>query len=146
MPDPHTPSGSARSYDVPADLDANDVSAWFEDIADSIDGHLDDLDAAKADLTVTVNAKTNDYTLVDGDSGEVITMDKATANTLTIGTGRPAGFTAVIVQLGAGQTTIAASGTALRATPGLKLRAQYSAATVIHLGSEVYLVTGDLSA
>ena len=73
-------------------------------------------------------------------------MDKATANTLTIPSGLAAGYTAVIVQLGAGQTTIAASGTTLRATPGLKLRAQYSAATVIHLGSEVYLVTGDLSA
>ena len=146
MPDPYTPSGSARSYDVPADLDANDVSAWFEDIADSFDGHLDDLDASKADLTVTVNAKTNDYTLVAGDSGEVITMDKATANTLTIPSGLAAGYTAMIVQLGAGQTTIAASGTTLRSTPGLKLRTQYSTATVLHLGSEVYIVTGDLSA
>ena len=118
-------------------------------IADAVEVETDArvaADALKANLSVTVNAKTGDFTLTNAENGEVVTMDKATANTLTIGTGRPAGFTAVIVQLGAGQTTIAASGTTLRATPGLKLRAQYSAATVIHLGSEVYLVTGDLSA
>jgi len=100
----------------------------------------------KANLVATVNAKVADYTLVAGDSGEVITMTVGSANTLTIPTGLAAGFTAVIVQLGAGQTTIAASGTTLRSTPGLKLRAQYSMATVIHLGSEVYIVAGDLSA
>jgi hypothetical protein len=103
-------------------------------------------DALKANLLATVNAKTADYTLVAGDSGEIITMTVAGANTLTIPTGLPAGFTGMLVQLGAGQTTIAASGTTLRATPGLKLRAQYSAATYVHLGSEVYLITGDLSA
>lgn len=101
---------------------------------------------AKAPLVATVNAKTADYTLGAGDSGEIITMSVAGANTLTIPTGLPAGFTGMVVQLGAGQTTIAASGTTLRATPGLKLRAQYSAATYIHLGSEVYIITGDLSA
>lgn len=41
MPDPYTPPGSTNSYDVPADLDAAIVATWFEDFADTVDGHLD---------------------------------------------------------------------------------------------------------
>lgn len=102
--------------------------------------------AAKAPLVATVNAKVASYQIAAGDSGEVITMDSGSANDLTVPTGLAAGFTCVVVQLGVGQTTIVASGTTLRSTPGLKLRAQYSAATLIHLGSNVWIVSGDLSA
>ena len=99
----------------------------------------------KANLSVTVNAKTGDFTLTNAENGEVVTMDKATANTLTIPTGLVDGYTGMVVQKGAGQTTIAAPGTPL-ATPGLKLRTQGSTATYIHLGSDLYVITGDLSA
>jgi hypothetical protein len=48
--------------------------------------------------------------------------------------------------LGAGQVTVAASGTTVNATPGLKLRAQYSAASLIVTGTNTFLLVGDLSA
>ena len=50
-----------------------------------------------------------------------------------------------IAQLGAGQTTVVASGTTVNATPGLNFRAQYSAATLICTGTDTYLLVGDLN-
>ena len=52
-----------------------------------------------------------------------------------------------IVQLGAGQVTVVgAGGVTVNATPGLKLRAQYSAATLIKVGTDSWLLVGDVSA
>jgi hypothetical protein len=50
-----------------------------------------------------------------------------------------------IAQLGAGQVTVVASGTTVNATPTLKLRTQYSAATLICTASNTYLLVGDLA-
>lgn len=102
--------------------------------------------AAKAPLAATVSAKTDSYTLVAGDNGSVITINKASATNLTVPSGLSAGFTVLVAQIGAGQVTLVASGTTVNATPGLKLRTQYSAVTLVHLGSDVWLASGDLSA
>lgn len=122
--------------------------ALTSEVADAVEVETDArvaADALKANLSVTVNAKTGDFTLTNAENGEVVTMDKATANTLTIPTGLVDGYTGMVVQKGVGQTTIAAPGTPL-ATPGLKLRTKGSTATYIHLGSDLYVITGDLSA
>ena len=61
-----------------------------------------------------INAQTGaTYTTVDSDNGKVVTMNNGSANTLTIHAGAPAGFSICIIQLGAGQTTITASGGAV---------------------------------
>ena len=49
-------------------------------------------------------------------------------------------------QLGAGQVTVAESGATVEATPTLKLRAQYSAATLLCTGTDTYVLIGDLAA
>jgi hypothetical protein len=51
-----------------------------------------------------------------------------------------------IAQMGAGQTTVVASGTTVNATPGLKFRTQYSVATLICTAADTYLLTGDVIA
>lgn len=97
----------------------------------------------------TINAQVGTaYSTVAGDVGKLITLNNASAINLTIpsGLGWATGQRADFAQLGVGQVTVVASGTTLRSTPGLKLRAQYSAGTFIYLGSETYLVLGDLSA
>lgn len=43
-------------------------------------------------------------------------------------------------------TFVGNSGATLTGTPGLKLRARYSAASLIALGSGIYVLVGDLSA
>ena len=78
----------------------------------------------------------------------MITMSSGSALTLTVNSslGLSAGQSIDTLQLGAGQVTISASGVTLNGTPGLKLRAQYSAATIYCVGANSYVVIGDLSA
>jgi hypothetical protein len=51
-----------------------------------------------------------------------------------------------IVRLGTGTVTVVASSTTVNATPGLKLRARYSAATLLCVGTDDYILLGDLAA
>ena len=107
--------------------------------------------AAKADLSLTANLKTANYTLVLGDAGESIEMNVASANTLTVplnsSVAFPIGTTILLIQVGAGQTTITpTAGVSLIGTPGLKLRTQWSVATLIKRGTDTWLAFGDLSA
>lgn len=101
------------------------------------------------DTAQTINAQTGtSYSLVAGDVGKLVTLSNASAVTLTVpsGLGWSNGTRVDLVQLGAGQVTVAASGTTINSTPGLKLRAQYSAATLIQTATNTFLLVGDLSA
>lgn len=94
-----------------------------------------------------IQAKTASYTLVAADNGKVITMSVATANTLTIPASLAVGFNCTIIQIGAGQTTITASGTTLNSVSSfLKISAQHGSASIISYASDVYNVAGSLSA
>jgi len=75
-----------------------------------------------------------------------VTSASSTTITVNSSLGLTAGQSIDILQLGAGQVTIAGSGTTVNGTPGLKLRAQYSAATVYCTAANTYVVVGDLSA
>jgi hypothetical protein len=94
-----------------------------------------------------ISAKTASYTLVAGDNGTIITMNVATANTLTVPASLAVGFNCTVVQIGAGQTTITASGTTLNSVGGLlKISGQHGSASIISYVSNVYNVAGSLSA
>jgi hypothetical protein len=100
---------------------------------------------------VKFNQQTASYTLALSDKDKMIEMSHTSANTLTIppesSVNFPIGTQIMVLQTNAGQTTIAAgSGVSVHATPGLKLRDQYSMATLIKRGSNTWIVTGDLSA
>ena len=83
------------------------------------------------------------YTLDATDNGKVIQTTSATAVTITIPTGLPTGFNCTVVQMGAGQITF--SGTYLNRTGFTKTASQYSIVSILHLGSNNYLVTGEMS-
>jgi hypothetical protein len=85
--------------------------------------------------------------LVAADNGKVITMSVATANTLTVPASLDVGFNCTIIQIGAGATTITASGTTLNSVSAfLKISAQHGSASIISYASNVYNVAGSLSA
>jgi hypothetical protein len=80
-----------------------------------------------------------------------VERNNASANTVTVPPNADVAFPLLteihILQSGAGQTTIAAgSGVTVNATPGLKLRAQWSAATLIKRDTNTWVAVGDLSA
>jgi hypothetical protein len=98
-------------------------------------------------LDLTLSRKTDSYTLVAADNGQVVEMNKATANTLTVPSGVfTAGQQVLVTQYGAGQTTLAGSGVTLRSDGGkLKINSQYSSATILFISATEAYVFGNLA-
>lgn len=100
----------------------------------------------------TIHQKTASYELSSVDErDDLIEMNSASGITLTIptdaNTNFPIGTSIDVVQTGSGQVTIAGdAGVTVNATPGLKLRAQWSTATLFKRAADTWLVMGDLSA
>jgi len=118
----------------------------------STDGTTTSWAAAVATLNVTFNAQTGTtYSLVAGDVNKLVTLSNAGAITLTVPNGVfTVGQQINIQQLGAGQVTVVSDGTTVLTSTGAtstapKLRAQYSAATIICTSSNNFTVIGDLS-
>jgi hypothetical protein len=96
--------------------------------------------------------KTDSYTLsalTERDS--LIEVAKSTATTITIPANStvayPVGTSIDILQTSTGQVTIAgAGGVTVNATPGLKLRTQWSSATLFKRATDTWVVYGDLTA
>jgi hypothetical protein len=99
---------------------------------------------------IAISVKTASATLALVDDGTLIEMNVASGNTITVPTDSvafPIGTQITILQTGTGQTTITpASGVTIDRTPGLKLRAQWSSATLIKRGTNSWVAIGDLSA
>lgn len=97
-----------------------------------------------------INTQTGNYTLVLTDAGKFITVSAAGSSTVTIPLNSSVNFglgaKIVIARIGAGAVAIGfAGGVTVNGTPGLNLRAQYSAATCIQIALNSWLVLGDLS-
>ena len=91
------------------------------------------------------------YTLVLADLGKLVELSNAASIALTVPTNAAvAGFSAGdqinLLQTGAGQVTVGGAGVTINGTPGLKLRAQYSSATLIKRATDTWVLIGDLSA
>lgn len=97
---------------------------------------------------ISVNAQVgNLYALQSSDNGKVITLTNALPITLTCPAGLGAAFSCVIIQLGAGQVTVAAGvGATLGAYLGLvNLAGQYAAATIIAPTANNFVVSGQMA-
>jgi hypothetical protein len=100
---------------------------------------------------IATNAQVASYTLVLADDGKVVEMGVGSANTLTVppnaSVAFPIGTQIVILQTGAGQTTLTqGAGVTINATPGSKLRTTWSSATLIKRATDTWVAIGDLSA
>lgn len=107
---------------------------------------------ARAGFRSEINAQTGtSYTLVLGDLAKMITMDNSSPMTLTVPENASVAFAVGdkidILRKGTGTLTIAGTGSAsVNATPGLKLRAQWSSATLVKLATNTWVLIGDLAA
>jgi hypothetical protein len=97
-------------------------------------------------ITVAFNAQTGTtYAIAAADIDKLVTLSNAGAITLTIPNGVfTAGQAVNVQQIGAGQVTITGDGTTTFTSTGTKLRAQYSAATIICTAPNTFTVVGDL--
>ena len=95
-----------------------------------------------------VNAQTGtSYTLQDSDNGKLVTLDNASAITLTVPSGLSSDFACALLQKGAGNVTISA-GTGVTINnidSNTTTEGQWALASVTHLGSNVFFTQGRLS-
>jgi hypothetical protein len=96
------------------------------------------------------NVRTSNYTLVIGDDGIIVEANSASPITITVPldstTNFPIGTKITLIRTNTGDVTIAGTaGVTVNATPGLKLRAQWSAATLLKRAANTWLLMGDLS-
>ena len=102
--------------------------------------------SVQSDNTITTNAQASNYTIAPIDSGRLIEMSGGGTLTITDSALFPVGFFVDVLQTGASQVTIAGTSFTPNATPGLKLRTQWSSATIIKRALDSWVVLGDLSA
>jgi hypothetical protein len=97
------------------------------------------------------NTQTASYTLVLSDANKVVEMNVASANNITLSldatTNFPIGTSITIVQLGAGQTTIVATGgvTVRSYNNNLKLAGQYAVATLFKRAANDWYAAGNIT-
>ena len=108
--------------------------------------------AGKVPSATSISQKTASYTLASiNEKDSMIEMNAAGATTVTVPTDAavafPVGTSLDILRVGAGAVDVAgASGVTVNATPGLKLRSQWSSATLIKRAANTWVLVGDLSA
>lgn len=138
-------------------LFSNGTDAAWANIAikdvTNLESTIASLSTLYSPLNLTIKNKTATYTLIAEDSAKQIEMNLSSANTLYIPTDAsvnfPVGTSIIIAQVGTGQTTIAATTpatTTINGTPGLKLRTQWSTATLVKRAANLWMVFGDLTA
>jgi hypothetical protein len=144
MPNPTT----NFSFQMPTSTDlVTDLPADFAVFGDAVDSTL-----AQYTTKLLFNPQSGtSYTLVAGDLGKLVTLSNASAITVTIPPSVfVAGNTINIQRTGAGLPTFAqGAGVTITSTGATasapKLRAQYSACTVICTASNQFTIVGDLS-
>jgi hypothetical protein len=101
----------------------------------------------------TLLPKTASYTAALTDAGKTVTMDVASANTVTIPTNAsvafPIGSRFDIVQIGAGQTEIVPVSVAVSVyskNSNKKIAARYSGCTIFKIDTNAWVLIGDLTA
>jgi hypothetical protein len=85
-------------------------------------------------------------TLAATDNGKIILCTSGSAVTISCPDGLVDGFNCTIIQQGAGKVTLAASGTAAiyAYSSLLSTTGQYAVASVINVGSDVFVAAGNL--
>jgi hypothetical protein len=100
---------------------------------------------------LAISAQSASYTLVLADRGKLVEISNGSANNLTVPANSsvafPVGTQIHILQTGAGQTTVvAAGGVTINPAATLKLRQQWSAATLVKRATNTWILMGDISA
>ena len=120
-------------------------------LLDTVETTANSASTDKVDKNLTLNAQTGTtYTLVLTDSAKVVTLNNASAITLTVPTNASVAFSVGaqvnLVQLGAGQVTVSSSATIRSQGSKLKLNGQYSAATLLKIATDEWVLVGNTAA
>ena len=101
---------------------------------------------SKLNRVVSTNPQPGSYQIVVGDAFKLIEMSGGGTLTIVDSASFATGTTIEVLQTSDSQVLIAGSGFTPDSTPGLKLRAKWSSATLLKRGTNSWVVMGDLSA
>jgi hypothetical protein len=125
----------------------NDISYTIGNV--STTGNLTGGSSTSSKLSgfgANISSKTTNYTLVASDSGTIISFTSASAITLTIPASLPDGFNCMVVQYGTGQITFTGSGATLyNRNSYTKSAGLYAAVSLLHMGSNYFIVSGEMT-
>ena len=115
------------------------------DIAPHGTGKIDLNDSPLTGFGADVQAETGTSRgLLASDNGTIINCSNGSAISITIPDNLPTGFNCMIIQSGSGRVTLSASSSAtLNNKNGLLTSGQYAIMTLVHLGSDVFIISGD---
>ena len=93
------------------------------------------------------NSSTTSYTILSSDNGKIINFTGSSAITVTIPAGLSTGFNCMVIQNGQGQIGFTnASGVTINNRSGYtKTAGQFSIVTIVHLGNNIYITSGEMS-
>lgn len=143
-------NAAARSSAIPSPSEG--MVSYLQDlnIVESYDGA--DFNPIDSVLNVRTAATAN-FTVGAGDAGDLLQVNATGAGTVTVTVppestyNFPIGVQVNLLSIGtATVATAAGAGVTLNGTPGLKLRTQWSSATLIKRAADTWVIVGDLSA
>jgi hypothetical protein len=90
---------------------------------------------------------TTSYTLLSSDNGKILNFTGSSAITVTVPISLPAGFNCMVIQNGSGQISISPASTVNinNRNNFTKTAGQYAIVTIIHLGSNTFITSGEMS-
>ena len=102
---------------------------------------------ATSNFNIIFNDQVAAYTLVAGDLAKMVTVNSSSATIVTVPNILSTGDQITVLSKGTGTIELRGdTGVTVNATPGRYLRAQWSSATLVKLGSNSWLAIGDLKA
>lgn len=122
-------------------------SAWIAIIGASTSSSIsgNGTTSTLSNFSSVMNDQTASYTLTNSDNGKVVTLNSASAVTVTVPS-LSVGFNCMIVQKGAGQVTLSASGvTILNRYNFTKTAGQYAILSLVCIEANKYISSGDMS-
>jgi hypothetical protein len=127
-----------------APVQTSDISSFITGVTAGELGDFDFDDNAIEGFSASTNDQTGTtYTVAASDNGKVVVLNNASAVTVDIDTGLPAGFNCSFVQKGAGQVSFAGTATVNNRQSHTKINGQYGVASIVAYATDTYILAGD---
>ena len=141
---PTTKKVTVSNLMTQAPVQTADISSFITGVTAGELGDFDFDDNAILGFSASKNDQTGTtYTVAASDNGKVVVLNNASAITVDIDTGLPAGFNCSFVQKGAGQVSFAGTATVNNRQSHTKINGQYGAASIVAYDTDTYILAGD---
>ena len=142
--DTTTKQVSVTNLMTQAPVQTADISSFITGVTAGELGDFDFDDNAILGFSASKNDQIGTtYTVAASDNGKVVVLNNASAITVDIDTGLPAGFNCSFVQKGAGQVSFAGTATVNNRQSHTKINGQYGVASIVAYATDTYILAGD---